>query len=65
MGAGWHNWNCWEKVGPDWTKATCETSHVYRETGFGAKRMLSHNAETPAMAMDSQIEVELRPNHFF
>lgn len=59
-----HSWSCWEKVGPDWARATCGTSYVYRETGFGANKILGHNPDTPAMAMDFQIEVELRRNHF-
>jgi prepilin-type N-terminal cleavage/methylation domain-containing protein len=59
-----HTWSCWEKVDPDWQKPQCGTSYVYRETGFGAKRMLSHNAETPAMAMDSQVEVPYQYEHW-
>jgi prepilin-type N-terminal cleavage/methylation domain-containing protein/prepilin-type processing-associated H-X9-DG protein len=50
-----HAWACWEKVGSDWRYAQCGTSYVYRETGFGADKLLSRNAETPAMAMDFQI----------
>jgi prepilin-type N-terminal cleavage/methylation domain-containing protein/prepilin-type processing-associated H-X9-DG protein len=62
-----HSWSCWEKVGPDWPQATCGCSYVYRETGFGGDKILARNAETPAMVMDFQIELNIshpRYNHF-
>ena len=60
-----HSWSCWEKVGPDWHRATCGSSYVYRETAFGGDKILARNAETPAMVMDFQIEInQARYNHF-
>ncbi len=53
-----HSWSCWEKVGTTMEAAICGTSYVYRESGIGANRVLGHNAQTPAMAMDFQISME-------
>jgi len=53
-----HSWRCWEKTGGDFTNAICGTSYVYRETGVGADKILGRNAETPAMVMDFQINMQ-------
>jgi len=60
-----HSWSCWEKVGPDWRHAVCGCSYVYRETAFGADKLLARNTDTPAMVMDFQVHVDQeRYNHF-
>ncbi len=60
-----HSWSCWEKVGSDYLTAWCGCSYVYRETGVGGDWILSRNAETPAMVMDFQIEVDEQSQHNF
>ena len=64
MESSTHSWACWEKVGPDYRTALCGTSYVYRETGFGADKLLARNAETPAMVMDFQIDTPNAHSHF-